>query len=96
MKDRKEKYTARPVEEKPTENVIEIVPEAKKKVVPFEEHKVRVTIPKLCIRVAPDSTAESIDSIAFGQSATIITEKDGWGKLKFIDGWINLKYTERV
>mgnify|MGYP002522473138 CR=1 FL=1 len=91
MKDRKERYT-----EKPIENVVEVVLEPKKKEVPFEEHKVRSTIPKLRIRVAPDSTAEAIDSISIGQSATIIAEKDGWGKLKFIDGWINLKYTERV
>lgn len=81
---------------KPVENEVEVVKSPVVEQASFEEHKVRSTIPKLRIRVAPDSTAEAIDAISIGQSATIVAEKDGWGKLKFIDGWINLKYTERV
>ena len=79
-----------------TEPVVEAEkePEVKKETkTAFVEHKVIITIPKLNIRVKPDSTSEPIDAISLGQSVTIVEEKDGWGKLKFIDGWINLKYT---
>ena len=94
MKDKKERAPIEKPIEIPVENAVETVMPPKKEVVPFVEHKLRSTIPKLRIRTAPDSTAEAIDSISIGQSATIVEEKNGWGKLKFIDGWINLKYTE--
>lgn len=61
-----------------------------------EPFTVWVKIPKLNIRVSPAVDAETIDSINQGQSVTIVAEQNGWGKLKYIDGWINLKYTERV
>ena len=61
-----------------------------------EPFTVWVKIPKLNIRVSPAVDAETIDSINQGQSVTIVAEQNGWGKLKYIDGWINLKYTERT
>ena len=88
---KKDRYTESKVEEPIVEEEVETVKKSA-----FVEKKVRSTIPKLNIRVSPDSTSEAIDSISQGQYATIIDEKNGWGKLKFIDGWINLKYTEEV
>ena len=60
------------------------------------EYKVEVTIPKIQVREAPNSTAESIDVVSKGQTITIVGEKDGWGKTKYGKGWVNLKYTRRV
>ena len=74
----------------------EIKEESKKETVKVEPFTVWVKIPKLNIRVAPAVDAETIDSINQGQSVTIVAEQNGWGKLKYIDGWINLKYTERT
>ena len=62
----------------------------------FHEFKAEATIPKLRVREAPNSEAETIDTISQGQSVTIVREKDGWGKTKFGNGWVNLKYTRRV
>ena len=62
----------------------------------FHEFKAEATIPKLRVREAPNSEAETIDTISQGQSVTIVREKDGWGKTKFGKGWVNLKYTRRV
>lgn len=62
----------------------------------FHEYKAEATIPKLQVREEPNSEAESIDTISFGQSVTIVEEKDGWGKTKYGKGWVNLKYTRRV
>ena len=62
----------------------------------FVERKVSVTIPKLNVRYQPSVDSESFDTISRGQTVTISAEKDGWGKLKFIDGWINLKYTRNA
>ncbi len=61
----------------------------------FEEYKAVSTIPKLKIREEPNVESEAIDSIALGQSVTIVEEKDGWGKTKF-SGWVNLKFTRRA
>lgn len=83
---KKDRYTEPVVEETKKEEVKVTKPA-------FVERKVISNIPKLNIRVKPDSTSEPIDAISFGQSVTIVDEKDGWGKLKFIDGWVNLKYT---
>jgi len=68
--------------------------EPKKEV--FQEYKAEATIPKLRVREAPNSEAESIDTISQGQSVTIVEEKDGWGKTKYGKGWVNLKYTRRA
>ena len=62
----------------------------------FHEFKAEATIPKLRVREAPSSDAEEIDSISKGQSVTIVKVKGDWGKTKFGDGWVNLKYTRRV
>lgn len=60
------------------------------------EYKVEVTIPKLRVREQPNSEAESIDAISKGQSVTIVEEQNGWGRTKFGNGWVNLKFTRRV
>ena len=76
------------------ENKVERVepkPEPKKPT--FVEHKVVVTIPKLNVREAPSPEAESLDTISFGQSVTIVEEKNGFVKTKYGNGWINLQYT---
>lgn len=88
------RYTPK-VEEK-KENTIEVVEQPKVEKPVFEEHQVRSTIPKLNIRIAPTPEAEAIDSISQGQAVTIIQEANGWGRLKYINGYINLKYTERA
>lgn len=62
----------------------------------FHEYKAEATIPKLRVREAPNSEAESIDTISQGQSVTIVEEKNGWGKTKYGKGWVNLKYTRRA
>ena len=103
MKDKRKEImpTATPeeIEELFNSDVKAVEPEIKK----FEEevkatfhpYKAEATIPKLRVREAPNSEAESIDTVSQGQSVTIVEEKDGWGKTKY-SGWVNLKYTRRV
>ena len=92
---KRDRYTPK-VEDEKVENTIEVVERPKVKKEVFVEHQVRSTIPKLNIRIAPTPEAEAIDSISKGQAVTIIAEQDGWGRLKFLNGWVNLKYTERA
>lgn len=104
MKDKRKEVTpiatSQDVEESFISDVKAVEPEIKKfeKEVrdSFQEYKAEATIPKLRVREAPNSEAESIDTISQGQSVTIVEEKDGWGKTKYGKGWVNLKYTRRA
>ena len=104
MKDKRKEVTQittpEEIEESFISDVKAVEPEIKKfeKEVrdSFHEFKAEATIPKLRVREAPNSEAETIDTISQGQSVTIVQEKDGWGKTKFGNGWVNLKYARRV
>lgn len=68
----------------------------------FEEYKVKIDIGALNIEneearvyVRYASLIEQFTSKDAGVY-TIVEEKNGWGKLKSGEGWINLKYTRRV
>ena len=58
-------------------------------------YKVHVKINDLNIRKKPDAGSERVRYIEPGVY-TIVAERDGWGQLKSKEGWIKLKYTERV
>ena len=90
MKDKREKISD--IEEVAVDSTPYVEP--KKEV--FQEYKAEATIPKLRVREAPNSEAESIDTISQGQSVTIVEERNGWGKTKYGKGWVNLKYTRRA
>jgi len=87
MRDKKDRYN---------ETVTTETKEEVKVTKSFTPYKVEATIPKLRVREAPNSEAEEIDTISLGQSVTIVDEVRGWGKTKFGNGWVNLKYARRV
>lgn len=96
MKDRKRTDVADKIVIDAEDTVSEIKQFEKEVKESFHEFKAEATIPKLRVREAPSSDAEEIDSISKGQSVTIVKVKGDWGKTKFGDGWVNLKYTRRV
>lgn len=57
---------------------------------------VRITTDILNIRSGAGTAFSIVGTVKKGQVYTIISEKDGWGKLKSGIGWIKLSYTERV
>ena len=57
---------------------------------------VRITADILNIRSGAGTAFSIVGTVKKGQVYTIMSEKDGWGKLKSGIGWIKLSYTERV
>ncbi len=57
---------------------------------------VRITADILNIRSGAGTAFSIVGTVKKSQVYTIMSEKDGWGKLKSGIGWIKLSYTERV
>lgn len=57
---------------------------------------VQVTASNLNIRKGPGTNYAITGIIKNKGKYTIIEEKNGWGKLKSGQGWINLKYTKKI
>lgn len=64
----------------------------------FKPYVVRVIVDTLNIRKGPGVSNDKCGMLIKGDAYTIIEEKDGWGKLKFELGWINIspKYVQKV
>ena len=62
----------------------------------FKSYMVRVTTQVLNVRNGPALTYKVNQVVRYGDSFTIVDEKDGFGKLKSGAGWICLQYTEKV
>lgn len=73
--------------------------EAEKKPEPFKPYLVRVKIPDLNYRKGPGVSYPTYGYIPKG-IYTIVEEQNGWGLLKgyakFRNGWISLKYVEKI
>lgn len=63
---------------------------------PPVQKKVKVTASALNVRKEAGSSYEVVGWLKKGDIATIIDEKDGWGRLIDGRGWIGLKYTKEV
>lgn len=63
---------------------------------PDTGYLVRITADILNIRSGAGTAFSIVGTVKKGQVYTIMSEKDGWGKLKSGIGWIKLSYTERV
>lgn len=59
-------------------------------------YMVTVTASSLNIRSGPGTSYSVVGSIPKGGAYTIVSESNGWGKLKSGAGWICLDYTEKV
>lgn len=57
---------------------------------------VRITADVLNVRKGPGTGYGIVTTVKEGQAYTIVSESNGWGKLKSGVGWIKLSYTERV
>lgn len=57
---------------------------------------VRVTADVLNVRKGAGTSYDTVTQVEKGEVYTIVSESDGWGKLKSGAGWISLKYTEKV
>lgn len=57
---------------------------------------VRITADVLNVRKGPGTGYGIVTTVKKGQAYTIVSESNGWGKLKSGVGWIKLSYTERV
>ena len=92
------------VESAPAAPVAEATPKAPETTVKepetstAQEYKIRVTAGGLNVRKKPNGTI--VSSIKKNEVYTIVEEKDGWGLLKSYatnrNGWICLKYTQKV
>lgn len=56
---------------------------------------VKVVVPALNVRSAPNSTASIKAQVKQGEIYTIVAEEGGFGKLKSGVGWIDLRYVQR-
>ena len=59
-------------------------------------YKVKVTANLLNVRKEPNASSKVVDTIKKNEVYTILSEKNGWGKLKSGAGWIKLSYTKKV
>ena len=59
-------------------------------------YKVKITASVLNVRSGGSVAHPITTTVNRGQIYTIVSEKNGWGKLKSGAGWINLKYTEKI
>lgn len=57
---------------------------------------VRIAADVLNVRKGPGTGYGIVTTVKKGQAYTIVSESNGWGRLKSGVGWIKLSYTERV
>lgn len=61
-----------------------------------EEYKVRIVADVLNVRNGTGTSYKVNNKVEKGEVFTIVSEKNGWGKLKSGAGWICLAYTKRI
>lgn len=59
-------------------------------------YKVKITASALNVRRGPGSSYGVVNVLRRGEVYTIVKEQNGWGQLKSGQGWISLKYTQKV
>ena len=59
-------------------------------------YKVKITASALNVRRGPGSSYGVVNVLRRGEVYTIIKEQNGWGQLKSGQGWISLKFTQKV
>ena len=59
-------------------------------------YKVKITASVLNVRKGGGITYPITTNVHSGEIYTIVSEKNGWGKLKSGAGWISLKYTQKI
>lgn len=57
-----------------------------------KEYKVKITADILNVRAEANASSKITTTVKKNQVFTIVSEKNGWGKLKSGAGWISLKY----
>lgn len=62
----------------------------------FKSYKVKITASTLNVRAGAGTGYKVKTTVVKNQVFTIVSEKNGWGKLKSGAGWIKLSYTKRV
>ena len=65
-------------------------------VTPASGYLVRITASVLNVRAGAGTSYKVNTTVRKGEAYTIVSEENGWGKLKSGAGWISLKYTERI
>lgn len=65
-------------------------------IIPDIDKKVEVKVSKLNVRAGPGMNYIRVDAVHQGEILRIIQEKNGFGKLKHLEGWIDLQYTKEV
>lgn len=61
-----------------------------------EEYKVRIVADVLNVRNGAGTSYKVNNKVEKGEIFTIVSEKNGWGKLKSGAGWVFLAYTKRI
>lgn len=59
-------------------------------------YKVKITASALNVRRGPGSSYGVVNVLRRGEVYTIVKEQNGWGQLKSGQGWISLKFTQKV
>ena len=63
----------------------------------FKEYRVKVTTKSgLNVREGANAGSNKITALTYNAIVTIIDEKNNWGKIKDLDGWICLDYTKKI
>lgn len=61
----------------------------------FKPYTVKITADSLNVRKGPSTGYAIVTTIKKGEVYTIVSESNGWGKLKSGAGWISLAYTQK-
>lgn len=64
----------------------------------FQEYKVKISVDSLNIRQAPNTSSNVVGICELGDIYMIVEEDHGWGRLKGVNGWINIsnKYVKKL
>lgn len=60
------------------------------------EYRIKVVANALNCRREPGLDKVILNVLNQGSEFTVIEEKDGWGKLKEENGWVDLQFTSKV
>lgn len=60
-------------------------------------YKVKIVkINNLNVRSGPSALYKKTGTVALGKTYTVVEVKNKWGKLKEVNGWVNLAYTQKI